>query len=66
MSSALLADKKVAILAASGVEQDELVRPRDAVRAAGARTVHVTVDRGDHDGKEHAIRTHKHPADRDP
>lgn len=63
MSSALLADKKVAILAASGVEQDELVQPRDAVRAAGARTVLVSVDGGVQDGKVRAMRSDIEPAD---
>ncbi|MEU6313301.1 type 1 glutamine amidotransferase domain-containing protein [Streptomyces sp. NPDC047014] len=55
MSSGTLAGKKIAILAASGVEQVELVQPRDAVRAAGAETVLVSVEGGSQDGRIQAM-----------
>jgi protease I len=42
-----LAGRKVAILAASGVEEVELVQPRDAVRAAGAQTEVLSISSGE-------------------
>ena len=40
-----LRGKTIAILAADGVEQVELERPRQAVQAAGAVTEHITSSR---------------------
>ncbi|MCD2193994.1 type 1 glutamine amidotransferase [Actinomycetospora endophytica] len=42
-----LSGKRVAILAASGVEQVELTQPRQAVQDAGAITTLVSVDTGE-------------------
>jgi protease I len=42
-----LQGKKVAILAADGVEQVELERPRDAVEQAGAETELLSLERGE-------------------
>ncbi len=41
-----LKGKKVAILAANGFEQSELLKPREALDAAGARTVVVSPEDG--------------------
>ena len=42
-----LRGRRIAILAADGVEQVELEQPRDAVRAAGADTVLLSIDDGE-------------------
>ncbi|MFJ3235929.1 type 1 glutamine amidotransferase domain-containing protein [Streptomyces sp. NPDC086787] len=62
-SSTSLTGKKIAILAATGVEQVELIRPRDAVREAGADTVLVSVEDGMHDGRIQAMNGDIEPAD---
>ncbi|WAS96760.1 type 1 glutamine amidotransferase domain-containing protein [Nannocystis punicea] len=46
MGSTPLQGKKVAILVASGFEQVELVKPREALDAAGAQTVLVSPESG--------------------
>ncbi|MFH8574003.1 type 1 glutamine amidotransferase domain-containing protein [Streptomyces sp. NPDC017993] len=63
MSGESLAGKKIAILAASGVEQVELVQPRDAVRAAGADTAIISVPSGVEDGRIQAMNSDIVPAD---
>ncbi|MFK0222981.1 type 1 glutamine amidotransferase domain-containing protein [Streptomyces vinaceus] len=63
MGSGDLAGKKIAILAAGGVEQVELVQPRDAVRAAGAETVLLSVQGGVKDGRIQAMNSDIEPAD---
>jgi protease I len=45
--SAELAGKKIAIIAADGVEQVELEQPRDAVQAAGAATELLSLEPGE-------------------
>ena len=47
-----LQGKKIAILAADGVEQVELVEPRDAVHAAGGTTELLSIDAGEIQGME--------------
>jgi protease I len=42
-----LRERTIAILAADGVEQVELEQPRDAVQAAGAHTVLLSIDDGE-------------------
>lgn len=42
MTEKRLHDKQVAILVADGFEQEEMTRPRDALRAAGAQTTIVS------------------------
>jgi protease I len=42
-----LRDRKIAILAADGVEQVELEQPRDAVQSAGGHTVLLSLDDGE-------------------
>jgi protease I len=56
---ATLSGRKVAILAADGVEQVELVTPRDAVQQAGATTELVSLQAGEIQATEHDI----NPAD---
>ncbi|WP_127784425.1 type 1 glutamine amidotransferase domain-containing protein [Rhodococcus sp. X156] len=51
--------KRIAILAADGVEQVELVQPRDAVAAAGAQVTLVSPSAG----KIQAMNSDIHPAD---
>jgi protease I len=63
MSNATLAGKKIIILAASGVEQVELVTPRDAVEKAGAETTLVSVKGGVRDGRIQAMNGDIEPAD---
>jgi protease I len=50
----------IAILAADGVEQVELVQPREAVQSAGARTVLLSLDEGEIQAMNHDLE----PADR--
>jgi protease I len=54
-----LDDRTIAILAADGVEQAELEQPRDAVRAAGARTELLSLE----DGEIQAMNHDLEPAD---
>jgi protease I len=63
MSRETLAGKKIAILATSGVEQVELVKPRDAVREAGAGTTLVSVEGGVRNGRIQAMNGDIEPAD---
>jgi hypothetical protein len=58
-SNAALQGKRVAILAAEGVEQVELVEPRKAVEGAGATTELLSVE----DGSIEAVDGNIHPAD---
>src|ERR1051326_4453550 len=48
-----LTGKKVAILAADGFEEDELVKPREALEEAGAETEVVSPAEGKIKGKKH-------------
>lgn len=57
-----LRGRTVAVLAADGVEQVELVQPRQAVEAAGARTELVSL----HSGEIQATERDINPADRFP
>lgn len=50
-----LAGRRVAILAADGVERVELVQPRDALRAAGARTDLISIDEGTVEARDHDL-----------
>jgi protease I len=50
-----LQGKKIAILAADGVEQVELEEPRRAVEQAGAKTELLSIDSGDIQAVEHDI-----------
>lgn len=54
-----LHDRRIAILAADGVEQVELVEPRDALRNAGADTTLLSLD----DGEIQAMHGDINPAD---
>jgi len=54
-----LSGRRIAILAADGVEQVELVQPRDAVQAAGATTELLSL----HDGEIQAVNSDINPAD---
>ena len=54
-----LKDRRVAILAAKGVEQAELVQPRDAVIEAGATVTVVSLE----PGEIQAVNGEIHPAD---
>lgn len=47
MSNSPLNGRRVAILATDGVEEVELVQPRDAVRSAGASTTLISLTHGD-------------------
>lgn len=47
MSNSPLSGRRVAILATDGVEEVELVQPRDAVQSAGATTTLVSLTHGD-------------------
>lgn len=50
-----LQGKKIAILAADGVEQVELEEPRRAVEQAGAKTELLSIDSGEIQAVEHDI-----------
>jgi protease I len=50
-----LEGKKIAILAADGVEEAELTRPRQAVEAAGANTELLSIETGEIQAVEHDI-----------
>jgi protease I len=54
-----LQGKKIAILAADGVEQVELEQPRDAVQQAGAETELLSI----HSGEVQAVNSDINPAD---
>jgi protease I len=54
-----LSDRTIAILATDGVEQVELVKPREAVQDAGARTELLSI----HDGEIQATNHDLEPAD---
>jgi protease I len=54
-----LKGKKIAIIATDGVEEVELVKPRDAVQAAGATTELLSIQ----DGKIQAMNSDIEPAD---
>ena len=50
-----LQGKKIAILAADGVEQVELEQPREAVQAAGAETELLSIESGEIQAMNHVI-----------
>jgi protease I len=50
-----LSGRRVAILAADGVERVELVEPRDALRSAGARTDLVSLGAGSIKARDHDL-----------
>lgn len=50
-----LTGKRVAILAADGFEEDELVKPRDALEEAGAETEAVSLEEGKIKRKKHMM-----------
>ena len=50
-----LAGKRIAILATDGVEEVELVRPRDAVTAEGARVDVVSIEEGELQAMNHDL-----------
>lgn len=50
-----LAGRRVAILAADGVERVELVKPRDTLRSAGARTDLVSIKEGTVQARDHDL-----------
>ena len=50
-----LQGKRIAILAATGVEQVELEQPRDAVESAGAQTEVVSIEEGEIQAMNHDI-----------
>src|SRR3954467_314114 len=56
--------KKIAILAADGVEQVELTEPRKAVEDEGAQTVLVSVEAGDFQGFNHLDKADTFTADK--
>jgi protease I len=56
--------KRIAILATDGVEEVELIRPREAVTAEGARTDLVSLEDGELQAMNHDIEpASKHPID---
>jgi deglycase len=59
-----LSGKKIAIIAADMVEQVELVEPRKALEAAGARTELVSLEAGEVQGFEHFDKADRHRVDR--
>ena len=60
-----LQGKRIAILAATGVEQVELEQPRDAVEAAGAETEVLSIESGEIQAMNHDIdKGDKIPVDR--
>jgi protease I len=54
-SSAVLAGKKIAVLATDGVERRELVEPRDAIDKAGGSTELLSLQQGDIDARDHDL-----------
>jgi protease I len=60
-----LQGKRIAILAADGVEQVELEKPREAVEAAGAQTEVLSIESGEIQAMNHDIdKGDKFPVDR--
>jgi protease I len=60
-----LKGKRIAILAADGVEQVELEKPREAVEAAGAKTEVLSIESGEIQAMNHDIdKGDKFPVDR--
>jgi protease I len=60
-----LQGKRIAILAATGVEQVELEQPRDAVESAGAETELLSIESGEIQAMNHDIdKADKIPVDR--
>ena len=59
---AQLQGRRIAILAADGVEQVELEQPRQAVQDAGAQTVLLSIE----EGEIQAMNSDINPADRFP
>ena len=60
-----LQGKRIAILAATGVEQVELEQPRDAIEAAGAETEVLSIESGEIQAMNHDIdKGDKIPVDR--
>ena len=60
-----LQGKRIAILAATGVEQVELEKPREAVEAAGAETELLSIESGEIQAMNHDIdKADKIPVDR--
>ena len=57
-----LTDKKIAIIATDGVEQVELVKPREAVEQAGADTELLSLNEGEIQAMNHDLE----PADKLP
>ena len=57
-----LTGKRIAVLAAKGVEQVELEEPRKAVEAAGATTHLISVPDGVEDGAVQAVNGDIHPS----
>ncbi len=55
MTNSPLTGRRVAILATDGVEEVELVQPRDAVQSAGASTVLVSLTHGDIQAMNHDV-----------
>src|SRR4051812_45240162 len=51
----VLSGRRVAILAADGVERVELERPRQALEDAGARTVVVSITSGEIQARDHDL-----------
>ena len=50
-----LQGKRIAILAATGVEQVELEKPREAVESAGAETEVLSIEEGEIQAMNHDI-----------
>jgi protease I len=53
--AATLAGRRVAILAADGVERVELEQPRDAVQNAGAQTELLSIAEGEIQARDHDL-----------
>lgn len=59
-----LSGKRIAFLAADGVEQVELTRPWDAIRSAGAQVELLSPETGEIQGVNHMDKGDKFPVDR--
>ena len=60
-----LTDKKIAIIATDGVEQVDLVKPREAVEQAGADTELLSLNEGEIQAMNHDVeRADKFPVDK--
>jgi protease I len=62
--AAELSGKRIAIVAADGVEQVELVEPRKALDGAGAKTDLISIKPGEIQGFNHLDKADKLPVDR--